>query len=111
MENDKIMGALIAGLIKVIDAFADKVAKRPLEIIILVLVSVGLAFKLDSAESNCERKIQALEIRMDTANKSWADALNLARTDFLECDVKREALGIEVKELRYIIARELKKKR
>ena len=50
MENDKIMGALIAGLVKVIDAFADKVAKRPLEIIILVLVSVGLAFKLNSAE-------------------------------------------------------------
>ena len=111
MENDKIMGAIIAGLVKVIDAFAEKVAKRPLEIIILVLVSVGLAFKLNSAENNCERKIQALESRMDSQNKAWSESLNMARTDFLECDVKREALSIEVKELRYIIDRAMKKKR
>lgn len=112
MENEsKIMGALIAGVVKIIDAIADKIAKRPLEIGVLCLVCIGLAFKLDSAEVKCERKIAAVEHRLEAANKMWSDALNQARTDFLECDIKREALSIEVKELRYLLERRLKQKR
>jgi hypothetical protein len=110
MKNE-VMGATSAALVKVIDSVADKIARRPLEIGVLVLISVSLAFKLDASERKADTKIQALEDRIDRSNKMWSEALNAARTDFLECDVKREALSIEVKELRYIIARELKKKR
>jgi len=106
-----IMAAITEGIVKVINSVADKIARRPLEIGVLALISISLAFKLDASERKAEVKIQAVETRLDRANKMWSEALNAARTDFLECDVKREALSIEVKELRYIIERTIKKKR
>lgn len=97
--SNLIMDALKEGFANLIRAFFSQAVRHGFAIIILSLVACGLLIRSISVENGYEQKIERLDQRIDDNNRQWSAALNAARADFLECDLKRQELAIKLAEL------------
>lgn len=99
--NNIIMESLIA----LAKAIIDKARKKGFDILLLLACLIFLGYW-----------VMKLDARVTDNNKAWetrflkeAEALNQARIDFLECDIKRQELAVRVTELTAIV-RDIKNK-
>lgn len=93
------MEAFYAGLVRLINAFFVEAARHGFAIIVLSLVACGLLLRSVKIEARYEQKIAEVDLRIEKTNKQWLAALNEARADLIECDIRRQELAIKVAEL------------
>lgn len=94
-----IMIAFFKGFAGLVTAFFIRARSKGFDIMLLTIISGILFWRSLNVESTCEAKITAIESKMERQSERWLDSLNRARTDFLECDKRRQALEIKVAEL------------
>ena len=97
--NQEIMKALLTGFAELVSAFFDKARKQGFSIMLLVVMSGGLLYKTADVERSCAEDMKAMREDRERENGQWAEALNNARRDFLECDLRRQELAIKFAEL------------
>lgn len=98
MDNT-VMQAFWKGVADLITAFFEKARRQGFSIMLLVIMSGGLIWKTADIERGCAEHLKALQEKANEDNKKWSDALNYARRDFLECDLRRQELAIKFAEL------------
>lgn len=91
-----IMKAFLQGFAGLVTAFFDKAKKQGFSIMLLVVVAGILLWRSLSVETACEKKVERLEIKIESINKSWSAALNVARTDWYKCDSLRQAQAVRL---------------
>ena len=97
--NQKLMKAFWDGFADLVAAFFEKARRSGLSIMLLIIMSGGLLYKAQSLEGTCEEHMKELRTEFDYDRKQAAEALNMARRDFFECDIRRQELAIKVAEL------------
>lgn len=108
--NGTVMNAFWNGFASLITAFFEKAKRQGFSIMLLVVVTCVLLWRSLSVEAACDRKIIALQAQQSSDRVIWAQALNAARSDFLECDLRRQEMAIKVAELTVRLS-QLEKKR
>lgn len=110
MENP-VMSAFWKGFAELVTAFFDKARKQGFSIMLLIVVSGGLLYKTIDIERGCAYNLRELREQSERDKKQYSEALNLARKDFWECDMKRQELAIKLVELTVRVQMLEKKKR
>lgn len=105
------MNAFFKGFADLVTAFFEKARKQGFSIMLLIVVSGGLLYKTVDIERGCSKHMKELRSEWDTDKKQWSEALNYARRDFLECDMRRQELAIRFAELTVRVQMLEKKKR
>lgn len=94
--KDLFMEALWKGLAGLTAAFFEQARRHGFSIMLLVLVSGGLLFRSITVESGCDKRVQAVEARLESTNAVWSAALNEARADWYKCDSLRQAQALRI---------------
>lgn len=79
-------------------------------VVISVLFLCIVLFAVKLMWVKIERMESAFELKLEKNDSKWSAALNIARTDWLACEEKREQLAVTVAELTVKINR-LEKRR
>lgn len=74
--------------------------KQGVAVILAFLFCVAMAVTLQILWGKIDRMEAGFEAKMDRSNREWSAALAEARTDWMECETKREALAVEVARLK-----------
>lgn len=96
--NQIVMEAFWRGLANLTTAFFDKAKKQGFSIILLIIVSGGLLARSISAENGCDKRVQAVEQRLEATNAAWSEALSEAREDWYRCDSMRQAQALRIEQ-------------
>lgn len=98
--KEVIMTAIYQGIADLINAFVKEAKRHGFPIILMIVLCLLFGWRSLTVESGCEKKLQALEQRLDTSNAVWSEALNDARRDWYTCDSLRHVQAVEIAELR-----------
>lgn len=108
--NGTVMNAFWNGFASLVTAFFEKAKRQGFSIMLLVVVTCVLLWRSLSVEAACDRKIIALQAQQSADRAGWERSMDSARSDFLECDLRRQELAIKVAELTVRLS-QLEKKR